>query len=168
MPAFIKRSIASAMLGALLCAGALAAPAEPSAFVQSATQGALLEIEAGKLAMNVSTNPAVKTFADRMITEHGRASAELAVIAKKKSISVPTDLDMAHARVLKALREKSAKDFDAAYAAQMVDDHAKALQLFEANATNKDGELAAFVELTLPVLREHQRQAESLKASVKK
>ncbi len=42
--------------------------------VQAATQAALMEIEAGKLAMNASTNSDVKTFADRMITDHGRAS----------------------------------------------------------------------------------------------
>jgi putative membrane protein len=175
MRAFIKRSDMFAVLGAVLCGGAIAAPApaspppsEPAAFVQAATQAGLMEIEAGKLAMNVSTNPDVKTFADRMITDHGRASAELAVIAKKKSITVPTDLDLVHVRTLKGLRGKSARDFEAAYAAQMVEEHAGAVQLFEANAGNRDSELAAFVELTLPVLREHKRLADQLKASLKK
>lgn len=172
MHAFIKRSSAVALCGVLLWVGAMAhgatAPTDPAAFVQAATQAGLMEIEAGKLAMNASMNPEVKTFADRMITEHGRASAELAVIAKKKSISVPTDLDLGHVRKLKELREKSAKDFDAAYAAQMVEDHTKAVALFEANATSRDSELAAFVELSLPVLREHQRLAEGLKSSLKK
>jgi putative membrane protein len=173
MHPFIKRST-SMLLGAMLCGVTMAAsapsspPTEPAAFVQAATQAGLMEIEAGKLAMNASTNPAVKTFADRMITDHGRASAELAVIAKKKSLNVPGDLNVGQARMLKELREKSAKDFDAAYAAQMVEDHAKAVQLFEANAASKDTELAAFVELTLPVLREHRQLAEALKASLGK
>ena len=174
MSPFIQRSTVLALFGALLCGGAGAAPApaspptEPAAFVQAATQAGLMEIEAGKLAMNVSTNSDVKTFADRMITEHGRAGAELAVMAKKKSLAVPTDLNLGGVRMLKELREKSAKDFDVAYAAQMVEDHTRAVQLFEANAMNKDAELAAFVELTLPVLRDHKRLAEALKASLKK
>ncbi len=174
MRSFIRRANVFAVLGAVLCGGAVAAPAppsvptEPAAFVQAATQAGLMEIEAGKIAMNVSTNSDVKTFADRMITDHGRASGELAVIAKKKSIAVPGDLDLAHVRMVRELREKSAREFDAAYAAQMVEDHAGAVRLFEANTGNKDGELAAFVELTLPVLKEHLRLAESLKASLKK
>jgi putative membrane protein len=169
----IQRSARYAMLAVIACSAAVtqassSTPTEPAAFVQAASQAGMMEIEAGKLAMNVSTNADVKTFADRMITEHGRASAELAVIAKKKSFTVPTDLNVAHARVLKELREKSAKDFDAAYAAQMVEDHTRVVQLFEANTANKDSELAAFVELSLPVLREHKQLAEALKASLRK
>jgi putative membrane protein len=160
------------MLGALLLAASLPAPAaaaaqDPAAFVQAATQAAMLEIEAGKVAMNASTNADVKTFADRMITDHGRSSGELAVMARKKGLNVPTELDAAHARELKELRGKSAKEFDAAYAALMARHHAKALALFEANAHNADRELAAHVELTLPVLKEHRALTDNLKASLK-
>jgi putative membrane protein len=158
------------MLGAMLFAASLATPAataDPGAFVQAATQAAMLEIEAGKVAMNASTNADVKTFADRMITDHGRSSSELAVIAKKKSLNVPTELDATHARALRALREKSAREFDAAYAGLIVEHHARAVALFEANAHNADSELAAYVELTLPVLKEHQVLTANLKASLK-
>lgn len=156
------------MLGAVALATPAAAAPDPAAFVQAATQAAMLEIEAGKVAMNASTNSDVKSFADRMITDHGRSSAELAVIAKKKSFNVPTELDAGHAKVLKDLREKSAKEFDAAYAELLVEQQAKAVALFEANAHNADDELAAYVELTLPVLKEHKLMADKLKAGLKK
>jgi putative membrane protein len=165
------RSAASVlvMLGAIaVAAPASAAAPDPAAFVQAATQAAMLEIEAGKVAMNASTNSDVKTFADRMITDYGRSSAELAVIAKKKSFNVPTELDAGHAKILQELRGKSAKEFDAAYAALMVEHHARAVALFEAHAHNPDSELAAYVELTLPVLKQHQLLADGLKAGLKK
>ncbi len=65
------------MLGALPCgaAPAVAPPAQPQAFVLAATEAGLLEVEAARVAMNASTNSAVKTFADRMITDHEKADA---------------------------------------------------------------------------------------------
>lgn len=172
MDAF-ARTVGRALIMASLCmapwlARAAAPPTDPAAFVQAATQAGLMQVEAGKVAMNASMNAAVKTFADRMITDHGRSGGELAVIAKKKSFNVPTDLDAAHVKALKDLRAKSAKEFDAAYMALAAEEQARAVALFEANTMNQDEELAAFVALVLPVLKEHQKLANDLKASVGK
>jgi putative membrane protein len=142
-------------------------PSDPAAFVQAASQAGLLELEAARVAMNASSNPTVKSFADRMIVDHGKANAELAAIAMAKSIPVPAELDAEGARKLKALRDKSPQDFDAAYAAQMLDDHAAAVALFQANISSSDGELAAFVGRTLPVLEQHHHLAGNLKINLK-
>lgn len=156
------------LLGMLLCVAAVAAPpTEPATFVQAATQAGLLEVASARVAMNASTNPDVKDFADRMITDHEKANAELAVIAKLKSLTVPTEVDGGQAKALKELREKSAQEFDAAYVAQAVRDHARALELFQANVRNKDAELAAFAAKTLPLLEEHKRMADALRAGLK-
>jgi putative membrane protein len=157
------------MLGALPCGPATAgAPTEPQAFVLAATEAGLLEVESARVAMNASTSSAVKTFADRMITDHEKSDAELAVLAKQKSITVPTELDAERTKMLQSLREKSIAEFDAAYAGQVVEQHARAVELFRANLTSTDAELAAYAARTLPVLQEHQRLADSLKASLKK
>lgn len=161
--------VLSAVVPAIAFAARPAAPppSEPAAFVQAAAQTGLLELEAARVAMNASGNPAVKSFADRMIVDHEKANAELFAIAKARSIPVPVELDAEGARKLKALRDKSPKDFDAAYAAQMLDDHAAAVALFEANISSPDGELAAFVGRTLPVLEQHHHLAENLKINLK-
>lgn len=142
-------------------------PAEPAAFVQAAFQAGLLELEASRVAMNASSNASVKSFADRMIVDHEKANTELAALAKAKSLTVPTALDADAAKKLKALRDKPARDFDAAYAAQMLDDHTAAVALFQANISSPDGELAAFVGRTLPVLEHHRHEAENLKINLK-
>lgn len=144
-----------------------AAPTEPRAFVSAATQAGLLEIAAGRVAMNASTNPVIKDFADRMITDHQKAGAELAAIARQKSFTVPTELDEQRAQLLKSLREKSTQDFDAAYAAQMSRHHAQAVALFQANTASPDSELAAFATKTLPVLKQHKRLADRLDTDMK-
>lgn len=164
-----RASLALLVMSALpgIAAVPEAAPTEPRAFVTAATQAGLMEIEAGRMAMNASTNPVVKDFADRMITDHQKAGAELAVIARRKSFTVPTELDEQHAKSLKSLRDKSAQDFDAAYAAQMSRDHAQAVALFQANTASPDSELAAFATKTLPVLKEHKRLADRLDTDMK-
>lgn len=146
---------------------AVAPPMEPKEFVAAAAQAGMMEVEAAKVAMNASKTDAVKTFADRMLTDHQLANQELATIAKKKSIPVPMELDAEHAKMLKTLRAKSAKEFDDAYAAQMVQDHQNVIKLFEPNVANPDGELAAFVAKTLPVLKEHQQLSENLRVNLK-
>jgi putative membrane protein len=165
----IRDSAVFFLAGALICSPAPAGePTQPQAFVLAATEAGLMEVESARVAMNASTDARVKDFADRMITDHEKADAELAVIAKKKSITVPTQLDAERTKKLQWLRDKSVGEFDAAYAEQVVERHARTVELFRANAANADAELAAYVTRTLPVLLEHKRLADTLKGSLAK
>ena len=157
------------MLGMAFSGAALGAapPAEATAFVNAAAQAGLMEVQAAKLARSISTNEAVKTFAARMITDHERIHAELAAVAKPKQIPIPATLDVEHASLLESLRAHSGSGFDAVYAHHMVDDHAKAVELFQANVSQPDGELAAFAGKTLAVLQEHKRLADNLNTNLK-
>jgi putative membrane protein len=157
-------------LGALLALQLSAAetPTDPSGFVNGATQAGLLEVQLAQMALTTSANPAVKQFATRMVTDHAAANAELAAIAKAKGIAVPAALDADHSKMMHALHGQTGKAFDAAYAAHMVQDHAAALELFQANVSHPDGELATFAGKTLPVLQEHKRLADNLQANIRK
>ncbi len=54
------------------------------------------------------------------------------------------------------MAKKSGKAFDKAYVNQMVDDHKKAVKLFEDASQNcKDPDLKAFAAKTLPTLKMH-------------
>lgn len=158
-------SVAAAVLVLGIPAGARAAaapPDTPQVFVTKAAQAGLAEVELAKLAAASSGNEAVKSFATRMLTDHGKANTELTALARQKGLMVPTQLDSRHAELVKAMKDRSGADFDSAYAMHMVMDHIEAVALFEANSTSRDAELAAFAGKTLPVLREHKRLADSL------
>lgn len=161
-------TLAMALGGGILPAAAMAAehPTDPQGFVQSATQANLAEIELGKLAQTRSTNEAVKSFAARMVADHTRANDELAALASTKSI-VTNASPAAATSTAQPFAAKKGKAFDRAYADHMVHDHAAALDLFQANVSHPDGEIAAYVARTLPVLQEHRRLAENLKANLK-
>jgi len=168
------RAAASGVLGALLCGAALAAapaevgpPMESQQFVQAVAQAGMTEVEAARIALEISKNDAVRGFAQKMITDHQAANEQLAAIARSKSIQVPAQLDAEHAKTLQGLRSKSARQFDAAYADQMVRDHAKVIALFEPNVANPDSALAAFVARTLPILQDHKRMADNLQANLR-
>ncbi len=148
-------------------AAALAADAEstapaPSVFVKKAALDGMTEVEAGKVALSKSQNPEIRSFAQRMVADHGKANAELATIAKAKGLPAPKELDAEHKEMLNSLSGKSGKDFDVAYAEHMNMDHSKAIALFESAAGSNDPDLAQFAKKTLPTLKEHKALAQKL------
>jgi len=137
------------------------APA-PSVFVKKAALDGLTEVEAGKVALIKSQDPAIRDFAQRMVSDHGKANTELESIALRKGIAAPKQLDPEHKQMLETLKGKSGKDFDLAYAQHMNMDHSKAIALFESAAGSNDPDLAQFAKKTLPTLKEHKALAQKL------
>lgn len=138
------------------------AGADPATFVKKAALGGMTEVELAKLAQSKSQDPKIKSFADRMVKDHGKANTELAGIAKGKGLDVPSSLDAEHQGMVKEMSGKSGSDFDAAYSKHMVMDHAKTIALFNGATQNSDPDLAAFAKKTLPTLKEHKQLADAL------
>ncbi|HEV7607280.1 MAG TPA: DUF4142 domain-containing protein [Steroidobacteraceae bacterium] len=147
---------------AALAADAESTPPAPSVFVKKAALDGMTEVEAGKVALAKSQDPAIRSFAERMVSDHGRANMELASLAKRKGITAPKKLDGEHQAMLDALKAKSGTAFDQAYSEHMNSDHSKAIALFESAAGSNDPDLAQFAEKTLPTLKEHKQLAEHL------
>ena len=139
----------------------------PAEFVKKAAQDGMTEVELGKVALQKSSDANVRSFADRMVQDHGKANDELASIAKKKNLEVPAKLDAMHQKMVQQISAKSGADFDAAYASHMAMDHSKAVALFQNGATLPDADLAAFAKKTLPTLQQHKQQADSLHAKTR-
>jgi putative membrane protein len=139
--------------------------AVPATFVKKAALDGMTEVELGKVAMSKSQDTKVRDFGQRMVTDHGKANAELASVAQGKGIDVPKSLDGEHQSMVQMLSSKSGAAFDAAYRDHMNADHSKAIALFEGASSGSDAELAALAKKTLPTLKEHKRLAETLPAS---
>ena len=137
-------------------------PPAPSVFVKKAALDGMTEVEAGKVALSKSQDPAIRDFAQRMVSDHGKANTELQSLAARKGLSAPKQLDADHKQMLDTLKGKNGKDFDAAYAEHMNMDHSKAIALFESAAGSSDPDLAQFARQTLPTLKEHKALASKL------
>jgi putative membrane protein len=139
-------------------------------FVEKAAKGGMEEVELGQIAQQKAQNAEVKTFASRMVTDHGKANDELKSLASNKGVTLPApDADKSGKKHADELNKKAADKFDHEYMEMMVKDHKKDVKEFEHAAKNaKDADLRAWAAKTLPTLQDHLKMAEAAEASVKK
>lgn len=136
-----------------------------AAFVMEAAQDGHAEVAHGKLAQNQAGSAAVKSFGQRMVTDHTKAGAELAAIAKKLGMKVPADMSDKHKVEHKKLAGVKGAQFDEEYTKHMVHAHENAVTLFQKQAKSGEAkELRDFAAKTLPTLEEHLKMARELKS----
>ncbi len=129
-------------------------------FFKEAASGGMFEVAAGKLAQDAAEDPQVREFGQRMVTEHGKSSDELAELAKKIDMSMPSDMESKHKQTLDSLKEQKGAAFDRTYMREMVSDHRNDIAIFQSYAQNGDNaELKQFAQTTLPMLQEHLQMA---------
>lgn len=126
-------------------------------FFETAASANQLEIDASKLALERATDPALKSFAQKMVKDHSKAGAELKALASKKGFAVETKLLRRHQMMLDDLAsEKPGAAFDDAYRDTMIVSHKEAVSLFdEMSRDAKDPDVKAFAAKTLPTLQSH-------------
>lgn len=135
---------------------------EDKEFVVKAGMGGLAEVQMGNLALQKATNPDVKAFAQRMVTDHSKANAELAQLATTKGLALPSELADDHKAGFDHLNGLSGAEFDKSYMEHMVGDHEKTVADFDkASTSSTDADLKAWAGKTLPTLREHLEQAKT-------
>jgi putative membrane protein len=143
-------------------------PRSDEKFVMDAAKGSMAEVELGKMAAEKGTSDLVKQFGQRMVDDHGKASAELKDLAEKKNVKLPAELDSKHRQLRDRLAKLSGAEFDRAYADEMVRDHKKDVSEFKREAGRaKDADLKAWAGKTVPTLEDHLKQAQQMQAQVK-
>ncbi len=84
-------------------------------FLAKAAQSDVNEIKLSQLAEEKASNPAVKAFAQKMVTEHNKLSASMKPFADSWGLTAPTDLDDDHEQEYAKLNGLSGADFDKEY-----------------------------------------------------
>ena len=165
---------------AVACAGLLLAvtpafaegldDAQIAAIVVTANQ---VDIDAAKLAATTSTSPAVKKFAELMVTDHSgvnQAATELVtrlgVTPKENSTS--RGLAEAGAANLARLRQLDGAAFDAAYAAHEVAYHQQVIEAIDGALipAAANAELKALLVKVRPAFDAHLEHAKHLQQSL--
>lgn len=127
----------------------------------------MLEVEASKLALERATTPAVKEFAQTMITDHSKANEELQAAATQKNITLPAMLSDKSQKKLDDLREKTGKDFEDAYTDCMVKDHKDAVDKFKKQADKgDDADLKSWAAGKVATLEHHLEMAKVIEKTV--
>ncbi len=131
-------------------------------FILEAAMGGMAEVELGQLAATKAQSDQVKQFAQRMVTDHGKANDELKQMAQTKNIMLPTDSGAHHKAIKDRLAKLSGAAFDRAYMQEMVTDHRKDVNAFRKESqSGRDAEVKAWAAKTLPTLEEHLKMAET-------
>ena len=108
--------------GAVGSGGAGANLRSDDAFVRDVALKNIAEIELSRIAVGKATNPDIKSFAQRMLDDHGAAADKLKSIVAGQ-IEWPDQLDEKQRKNATELGNKQSADFDREYAKAMVDGH---------------------------------------------
>ena len=99
-----------------------------------------------------------------MVTDHGKANAELKTLAASKNITLPTALGEDKQKKVNDLKAKKGAEFDKEYSDLMVEDHKEDIDMFKKQAENgRDAEIKSWAAGKLPTLQSHLQMWESTK-----
>jgi putative membrane protein len=138
-------------------------------FIDQAANSGMFEVQVAQLAVSKATDPNVKSFASMLVDQHTAANNELVKIANAKGVELPAAPKHSLRREIEKLGKKNGAEFDRDFVREVgLKAHEKDIKAFEkASKDVKDADLKAFVDKTLPVLREHLAAAEKLPQSGK-
>jgi putative membrane protein len=133
-------------------------------FIENAAKSGLFEVQVAKLAESKASDQAVKDFAKMLVDQHTNANNELTQLANNKGVELPAAPGFMKRHSENSLAKRSGADFDKQFVSEVgIKDHQKDIKAFEkASKDVKDPDLKAFIDKTLPTLREHLAQAQKL------
>jgi putative membrane protein len=138
-------------------------------FLMNAAKGGKAEVELGNLASQNASNPAVKQFGQRMVSDHTQANNRLQQIAQQKGMTLPDDLPDDAKQLKDRLTQEKGTQFDRTYIQNMVQDHHKDVAEFQQEADQgQDPDIKNFAATTLPVLKQHLQLAQTDLSKIQK
>ena len=140
-----------------------AAPMTASTYVMKAGAGDMYEIESSKLVM-ASTNAKLKQFANEMVTDHTKSTADVKAAAMKANMKVaPPMLNAKQRANIAKLKAATGTARDTMYVAQQKVAHQQALALHEGYAANGTvAPLKMTAAKIVPVVKGHIQMLSSM------
>lgn len=134
--------------------------AADSSFIREALAGNLQEVRLGKLAEQKATNPAVKQFAQRMVTDHTTMGNQWTALAASNGLPLKPGADPAQEAEAARLEQLSGAEFDRAYMTSMIQDHRHDVEIFQSQGPSANSADARQLAASgLPTLQQHLSMA---------
>lgn len=132
-------------------------------FIEKAAGDGIAEVQEAQLASSKATDPQVKSFASKLLEDHTAANDELVRLANSKGVELPAGPPRAKRRESGKLGKDTGAKFDQQFVKAQIKDHQKDIKEFEkASGKVQDPDLKAWIDKTLPHLREHLAMAQKL------
>lgn len=133
-------------------------------FIEQAAESGMFEVQVAQLAASKATDAGVKDFANKLVTDHQQANNELVQLANARHVELPAAPSRGQRHEVEKLAKRSGADFDKHFVQEVgIKVHEKDIHQFEkASGKVQDPELKAWVQKTMPHLREHLAMAQKL------
>jgi putative membrane protein len=145
---------------------AMTDPTSDAGFATAAAASDMFEIQSSQKALATTKVPAIKAFAQMMVTEHTKSSAELKTLASGMNppMTLPTTLPAEQQALLSSLDGKTGTEFDRAYLAAQRTGHQGTLTKVNAYvAAAKPGGLKDFASKMSGVVQKHLNMLDKIK-----
>lgn len=159
----------SVLLAETAVNGAAASPAtaDSNQFLATAYQDGQGKIQLSQLALQKSTNGKIKTFAQRMIDQHGAMNNQILQLAQGKNIALPNDLTPDQKTEADRLSALPVDQFDRAFMQSLVTSHEVDVAAFRQQAAQgTDADVQMLADLTLPILKIHLAAAKDIHSAI--
>jgi putative membrane protein len=139
-------------------------PEDRMGYVTLAAASDMFEIQSSQMALTKAQNPAIRDFAQMMVTHHTQTSQQLMAAAQAAGMSPPPPMLPAPVqRMLSELQQASGAKFDRVYMRQQVLAHQMALALHRNYAASGDTPaLRQVAAAATPIVEQHLVRARQL------
>ena len=92
-------------------------------FLDKALLGGLMQVQTSGIVITQSQNQEVRTFAQKMITDHSKANKEMRELGREKNIALTGGTSVEQQKEMNELSRLTGAEFDKEYVKRMVDAH---------------------------------------------
>jgi putative membrane protein len=138
-----------------------------SKFIHEVVAGELMEVRLGQIAAKRATNPEVKQYGQRMVTDHQRLENQWTDMASKHGMPIKPALGSRHRAKVTYVQSAAPKVFDREFMTMVIGTHEDEVPYFENEGMSAHSEpVRKLVAYELPILREHLLDAKRIGKSV--
>jgi putative membrane protein len=135
-------------------------------FLAKAASGDLFEIESSQMALQMSTNPAVRNYANLLIADHTRMGQAMMAAARSAGIVPPPPAILPEQQALLGQLSSAGPNFDVAFRDAQITAHQGALGLMQNYAASGDVPvLRTAAQQAIPTIQMHLAQAQALRVA---
>jgi putative membrane protein len=133
-------------------------------YMATAASSDMFEIQSSQLALQMSQNPAIRSFAQMLIGDHTRMTQQMVATAQSAGLTPPQPMLMPmHQQMLDQLRAAGPGMFDMAFRDAQVNAHQQALALHQNYSASGDvPALRTLAAGAVPVIQGHLNHAQML------
>jgi putative membrane protein len=144
-------------------------PEDRMGYVTMAAASDMFEIQSSQMALTRARNPAVRQYAQMLVTHHTQTTQQLMAAAQASGMSPPPAMQIPLVqRMLGELQRASATDFDRVYLSQQVPAHEMALALHSNYARSGDTPaLRSVAAAAVPIVQQHLDEARRMRGMVR-